>query len=206
MHGLVESASLLLVILNPFALVVYLVDILHEHPLKTIGAMMGRASLISGVVFGIFALGGNRIFTDVLHIQFAAFQVFGGIVFLVIGLKFMVAGGETVTVLRGPPEHLAGAIAMPFMIGPGTVSAAVLAGAHLSYWMALIAIALALVGTVVIILVAKVIFDGVRKRSAALVERYVDILGRVAAVLVGTIAVEMIFDGLGAWLRTSVLR
>ena len=206
MHGLVESASLLLVILNPFALVVYLVDILHEHPLKTIGAMMARASLISGVVFAIFALGGNRIFTDVLHIQFAAFQVFGGIVFLVIGLKFMVAGGETVTVLRGPPEHLAGAIAMPFMIGPGTVSAAVLAGAHLSYWMALIAIALALVGTVAIILVAKVIFDGVRKRSAALVERYVDILGRVAAVLVGTIAVEMIFDGLGAWLRTSVLR
>jgi multiple antibiotic resistance protein len=30
--------------------------------------------------------------------------------------------------MRGAPEHLAGTIAMPFMIGPGTISAAVVTG------------------------------------------------------------------------------
>ena len=36
--------------------------------------------------------------------------------------------------MRGAPEHLAGTIAMPFMIGPGTISAAVVTGMGVPYW------------------------------------------------------------------------
>ena len=120
-----KSAVLLFVILNPFALSVYLMDMLQHHSLRTVAGVLLRATAISGVVFALFAWGGDRIFSDVLQVRFAAFQIFGGLVFVIIALRFMVSGGDALVSLRGEPEHLAGAIAMPFMIGPGTVSAAV---------------------------------------------------------------------------------
>jgi small neutral amino acid transporter SnatA (MarC family) len=45
----------------------------------------------------------------------------------VIGYRY-VFQGQIPLVMRGAPEHLAGTIAMPFMIGPGTISAAVVTG------------------------------------------------------------------------------
>lgn len=43
-------------------------------------------------------------------------------------LSLCFQGADTIGEMRGAPEHLAGTIAMPFMIGPGTISAAVVTG------------------------------------------------------------------------------
>ncbi len=196
----IKSALLLTVILNPFALSVYLGNVLQEHRTKTVVGIMTRASLISGAVFVLFALLGNRIFQDVLQVRFAAFQLFGGLLFLAIALRFMLSGGDALIALRGPPGHIAGAVAMPFMIGPGTVSAAVLAGSRLPWPRAVLAIGIALAFTTATVVVVKLILDRVRERSSPLVERYSELTGRVSAVVVGTIACEMIFQSVEAWL------
>jgi hypothetical protein len=44
--------------------------------------------------------------------------------------------------------------------------------------------------------------DYVSQRRARLVERYIDLCGRVSSLVVGTIAVEMIFQGTEGWLRS----
>lgn len=198
----VKSALLLLVILNPFALSVYLMEILQSQRLSTIAGLMTRAALISGIVFVLFAWGGDRVFDDVLQVRFAAFQIFGGVVFFIIAVRFMVSGGQALVVLRGPAEHLAGTIAMPFMIGPGTVSAAVVAGAKLPFPYAVLSIFVALAMTVLTLIGIKLLFDRVRTNHGRLIERYTDIASRVAAVLVGTIAVEMVLDGFQSWLHS----
>jgi small neutral amino acid transporter SnatA (MarC family) len=198
----VKSALLLLVILNPFALSVYLMEIFQSQTLSTVAGVLTRAVLISGVVFVLFAWGGDRIFDDVLQVRFAAFQIFGGVVFLIIGVRFMISGGEALVVLRGRPEHLVGTIAMPFMIGPGTVSAAIVAGARLPLAYATLSIGGALAATLLMLLGVKLLFDRLRSRNGRLVERYADIAGRVAAVLIGTIAVEMVLDGIQGWLHS----
>jgi small neutral amino acid transporter SnatA (MarC family) len=190
------------VILNPFALSVYLGNVLHEKPVSMLASIMARASVISGVVFVLFALVGNGIFRDVLQVRFAAFELFGGILFLVIALRFMLSGGDALVALRGSPEHVAGSVAMPFMIGPGSVSAAVLAGSRLPWLRAVLAIVVALVFTVLTVIVIKLVLDRVRERNAALVERYSELTGRVTAVVVGTIACEMIFRGVETWLTS----
>jgi len=192
----------LAVILNPFALTVYLGNVLHEKSTRLVGSIMLRASLISGAVFVLFALLGNRIFQDVLQVRFAAFELFGGILFLVIALRFMLSGGDTLVALRGTPAHIAGSVAMPFMIGPGTVSAAVLAGSRLSWPRAVVAIAAALGVTLATVVVIKVVLDRVRERNSGLVERYSELTGRITAVVVGTIACEMIFRSLDTWLTS----
>jgi small neutral amino acid transporter SnatA (MarC family) len=113
MSDFAEIAVLLLVILNPFALAVYLIDLFRSLRLGEVFAVLARAVAIGGVVFSIFAWSGQKVFTDVLQIRFAAFQVFGGIVFLVMALRFMLTGSQTLVALRGSPGHVAGAIAMP---------------------------------------------------------------------------------------------
>lgn len=102
--------------------------------------------------------------------------------------------------LRGDPRSLAGSLAMPFMIGPGTVSASVVTGAQLPIFAAIGAIGVALFISLALLLTFKAIHDVVKERNAELVDRYVEIAGRVSALVIGTIAVEMIFQGLDLWL------
>jgi small neutral amino acid transporter SnatA (MarC family) len=200
MNHFVRSTVLLIVILNPFALSIYLIDMLRQHSTGTVLGIMLRACAISGAVFVTFALVGNGIFQDVLQARFASFQIFGGILFLVIALRFMVGGGQALITLRGTPGHVAGAVAMPFMIGPGTVSAAMLAGTRLRPALATLSILAALAFTTFTLVALKVLFDRVRATRESLVERYAEVTGRVAALVIGTIACEMILQGVESWL------
>lgn len=195
-----STVSILLVLLNPFSLSVYLVHVLQEQPLRVLSQVLRRAASIAFVVFSLFAWSGERFFTDILAVRYAAFLIFGGLVFLLIGLKYMLEGTATLQSLRGEPAHLAGAIAMPFLIGPATVSASILAGARLPLWQAMLAILAALTLSVCGLLLLKLVLDHVRERNVRLIQRYVEITGRVAALIVGTVAVEMLMQGIDIWL------
>lgn len=195
-----SSIALLLVLLNPFMMTVYLLDLVREMTSAQLAHTLARAGIISGVVFSVFAWAGDAVFERVLQVNFGSFLIFGGIIFLVIAVRAMVFGARLMTELRGEPAHVAGAVAMPFMIGPGTVSASILAGARLPVHVAVAAISSALVVVVLGILGLKWLHDVVQTRNEALVERYVDIVGRATTVVIGTIAVDMIFRGVQLWL------
>lgn len=200
MSAYVSTFTLLLVILNPFALSVYLFEVLREHSFKLIAAMLLRALAIAGVVLSAFAVGGERMLTDLLHVRFFAFQVFGGIVFLIIGLKFILEGSQTVSLLRGEPAHLVGTVAMPFLIGPGTISAAALAGVKHDAGIGVVIVFSALAATGIVLMLLKLFFDRLKDRNAALLERYAEIAGRVSGFLAGSISIEMIATGIESWL------
>lgn len=198
----VESVLLLLVLLNPFLLAVYLVELFRSLDFGAFVRVLVRAAIIASSIFAIFALAGDAVFSRLLQARFASFQVFGGIIFLLVGIRFVLTGTATIEGLRGKPEHVAGAIAMPFMVGPGTVGASVMAGGRLAPLAAVCAVAIAVVLTMLTLVGLKIAFDRMRGRSDALVQRYVEVVGRVSALVVGTFAVEMIMRGLGGWIPT----
>lgn len=195
-----RSSLFLFVLLNPFLLSVLLLELLRELPPEQFFRVVIRASLISGAVFSVFAIGGERIFVDVLQVQFESFLVFGGLIFLIVGVRMALRGPDTLRELRGPPQFLAGSVAMPFMIGPATVSASVLAGSRLSIPLAVLSILAALVATTAGLMLLKYAHDAVQKRQQRLVDRYVELVGRVSALFVGSVAVEMLAQGVRAWL------
>lgn len=196
----VSSVLLLLMLLNPFLLIIYLIDLMQELDNHAFSQVLVRAGLISTAVFIIVALAGDALFSNVLQVQFASFQIFGGIIFLLIGIQFMFTGPEAIRKMRGKPEHIAGAIAMPIMIGPSTVSASILAGSRLPPLWAIMAIVVAMIVTVTSLLLLKRLHDVVRPRNARLIERYLEIMGRVTALVIGTFSIEMIMRGLQTWL------
>lgn len=199
MSELLRSAALLFALLNPFLMTIYLLDLIRDLDAPTFRRVLLRGALISALVFVGFALTGDLLFRELLQVRFASFQIFGGVIFLLIGIRFVMQGPGAIEQLRGEPEHVAGSIALPFMIGPGTVSASVLAGTRLPPHLAVTAVIVALTATVLGVIVIKNLHDHVRTRNEALVERYVDLVGRVSALLIGTFAIDMILSGLESW-------
>jgi len=197
------SFLLLFALLNPFLMSIYLIDLITDLGTRVFVRVLARGAAISGVVFTLFAWGGDAIFSQYLQVRFASFQVFGGIVFLLIGVRFVFSGADAMRTVRGQPEHIAGSIAMPFMIGPGTVSASVVIGARLPVLNAAAVILVTLALTVLLVIAIKIAHDYVRERNARIIDRYMEIVGRLSALLIGTIAVEMVFEGLGSWLRNT---
>ncbi len=197
MDPFLKSLALFLVLFNPFLMSIYLLDLIQDLDRRAFFKVLARASVISGVVFLLFALGGEAIFTDVLQVEFAAFLIFGGVVIFLIALQMLFTGSDAIKKMRGGnPEHISGSIAMPFMIGPGTISASVIAGNTLSYAMSALVIVLSLSLAVLMLLGLKQAFDIVKQRNAALLERYIDIVGRAGALLTGTIGIQMLLQGI----------
>ena len=199
MSDIISSSALLLMLLNPFLVVVYLIDVMQKMEGKTFRHVLLRAAIISSVVFCFFAILGDTVFSEIAQVEFASFQIFGGIVFLLIGLQFVFRGPQAIEILRGESEHLAGAIAMPVLIGPGTISVSVIIGKRLEPLMACISIFSAISISVVIILLLKSLHDIVRTRHERLIQRYIEIAGRITALYVGTVSIEMIMHGIGTW-------
>jgi multiple antibiotic resistance protein len=195
-----RSFLVLLVLLNPFVLSIYLIDLVKGMPFRQFANQLARAWLISFVVFVLFAWTGDRLFEDVFQVRFFAFLIFGGITFLIIGIRLITSGGEMAVRLRPDDQDVAVSIAMPLMIGPGTISASVLAGARLSKWMSVGAIALALLVAFIAMLAFKRVHDAVRKRDERIVALYVEIAGRVTALFTGSFAIDMILRGVEGWL------
>lgn len=200
MEDIVRSSTLLFVLLNPFMMSVYLMDLIQELDRATFRRVLSRGAVISTGVFVLFAWLGDTIFTDVLQARFASFLIFGGFIFLVIGYRFVFQGSDTLKSLRGDVEHMGGSIAMPFMIGPGTISASILAGGRLEKPQAALAILSTMVMVVLSLVFLKWIHDFVRQRNESLVQRYTEVTGRIMALVIGTFAVEMILQGLELWM------
>lgn len=191
-----RSFLLFFALFNPFLMSIYLLGLIRGLSTPDFARVLARGSAISAVVFVLFAWGGEAFFRDVLQVRFASFQLFGGIVFLLIGLRYVFQGAGAVDdLMRASPAALAGSIAVPIMIGPGTVSASVVIGNRLPLAGAAAVIVGTLVLTVALLVLMKALHDRLQHAHAALTDRYIDLVGRMSALLIGTIALDMIVTG-----------
>ena len=197
----IHSFALFFSLLNPFLMSIYMVGMIRNSEAKVFNRALIQGCVIAFVVFMLFAGGGETIFSKYLNVRFEAFQIFGGLIFLVIGYRYVFQGADTIGEMRGAPEHLAGTIAMPFMIGPGTISAAVVTGIGLPIGGAALIIAFTLAITCSLLILMKFAHDHLRYKHAKYIDRYVDIVGRLSALLIGTIAIDMIITGIVGVIR-----
>jgi small neutral amino acid transporter SnatA (MarC family) len=199
MDAFTKSFLLLLVLLNPFTLSVYLNDLIATVDRRRFAAQLVRGGLISLVVFLMFAWAGDSIFEDVLQVRFASFLIFGGITFLIIGIRLILGSGPPMDILRSGTDEVSASIAMPFLVGPGTISASVLAGSRMRFSAAALAIVLALATALTALVLIKVVHDIAHARHERLVQSYVAVANRVTALFIGSFAIEMIFTGIERW-------
>ena len=125
-----EIASIIsfLVLLNPFALFIYLQPVMKELSKKDLLKVLSKATFISLGVYFFFLYSGEFIFDKVLHIHFEAFRIFGGIIFFTFAYMFIIQGKKSLISMKENLDDLASEIALPFMAGAGTITLSILMG------------------------------------------------------------------------------
>ncbi len=131
MENVTKTFLLFLVLLNSFTLSVYLLEVIKAFDFLRFSKRLLWSSFMSLLVFIGFAVAGDPFFEQIFQVRFASFQIFGGITILIIGIRLILGMGPLMEALRANSSQLSGAIAMPLIVGSGTISASVLAGSRL---------------------------------------------------------------------------
>jgi small neutral amino acid transporter SnatA (MarC family) len=91
---------------------------------------------------------------------------------------------------------------MPIFIGPGTVSASVMVGERHDPLTACAAVLVAVFFSALLLVLLKFLHDYVRPKREPLIQRYIEIAGRITALFVGTVSVDMLMQGIQTWAGT----
>jgi len=203
MSMMLNSLLPFLAILNPFALCLYLMTVMDDLDSRTFIKVLCEASLISLVVFWLFAIVGEPLLIKFLGVRTEALRIFGGVIFFVVAYNYVTKGYKAAEFLRGSLEELPSAIALPFMIGAGTITQAILIGKKHEPHTSMFLLFLGLCVCFIVIVGFKLVRDRLKGAREKVFERYVNILSRINGLLIGAISTEMVVSGIkNLWLQT----
>lgn len=166
-------------------------------------AIAVRATAIAGVLLLIFTLFGRPLL-DELGVSIAALQTAGGIILLIIALDMVFAKPTSAFKLTQPEDEEAHTkddiavfpLAMPLLAGPGAMSAGILLAANAHGDALLLATVVgALASVMLITLVLLLVSHEINRRIGITAQR---VLMRVFGILLSGIAMQSVFNGLGA--------
>lgn len=157
--------------------------------------VMLKASFISGLIYIIFAVFGQSIFSF-LKVDFEAFRVFGGIVLLSFALSFILQGKESMIRTRGELNKIAAEVALPFIVGAGTITLSILVGEALSPLKSIFTILMVMMANFFIIMGLAQVRGGLNKRLQTTFDKNAEILLRLNGFIVGAYGVDLIITGL----------
>lgn len=166
-------------------------------------AIAVRATAIAGILLLIFTLFGRPLL-DELGVSIAALQTAGGIILLIIALDMVFAKPTSAFKLTQPEDEEAHTkddiavfpLAMPLLAGPGAMSAGILLAANAHGDALLLATVVgALAAVMLITLVLLLGSHEINRRIGITAQR---VLMRVFGILLSGIAMQSVFNGLGA--------
>jgi len=200
---MLDSLLPFLALLNPFALCLYLAGVMDDLDSRTFIRVLSEASLISLAVFCLFALVGESLLVNFFGVKPEALRIFGGVIFSVVAYNYVTRGYKATEFLRGSLEKLPSAIALPFMIGAGTITQAILIGKKHEPYTSMFLLFLGVCVCFVVIIGFKLIKDRLKGAKEKVFERYVNTLSRINGLLIGAISTEMVISGTKKlWLQT----
>lgn len=186
-----------LVILNPFSQILFLGDLVSSMTWRHFAVVYARASLLSFGVYSLFALTGDFLFIDVFRVSIEAFRIFGGVIVLIIALRYFTEGYGSNQFFQGKVTDVASSISIPFMVGPATIWVSMLIGRNLPAFNAVIEISAVLFINYLGVIIAHRFLSRLDSLRDSLAGAYLTILMRTNALFIGAIGVEMILTGIG---------
>jgi len=185
-----------LVMLNPFALFLYLKPIMKDLSDADFRSVFLKASTISFCIYLVFLLFGDLVFQKVFRINFESFRIFGGIVLFSFSYMFIVQGKKAFIQIKGDLHDLASEIALPFMVGAGTISLTVLMSEQLQLWQGAVALALIMLINYLTIMGLKQVRRAMQSQKfQTAFDKIMELLLRINGFFLGAIGVDMVVTG-----------
>jgi MarC family membrane protein len=191
-----SAAFLLFLILDPLGNIPIVLSLLKPLAPKRRRLVLVRELLIALAVLMAFLWGGIHVL-EAMHLRQESVSIAGGIVLFLIGIKMIFPGpggmfGET------EAEPFIVPMAIPMIAGPSAMASVMLLGSQqpdrMGDWS--LALALAWGATAVILFSATYLYK-------ALGQAFLVAIERLMGMLLVAISVQMLMDGVSAWLKTT---
>ena len=186
-----------LVMLNPFAMFLYLQPVMHELSNRDFLKVLFKATLISLFIFILFLVLGDMLFESVFQIDFESFRIFGGIVIFSYAYFFIVKGQKAFIHMKENLDDLASEIALPFMVGAGTISLTIIMGHQLSAPEGILGLSIILTLNYIFIVFLKFLRDSIGKKKLKVAfDKNMEVLLRLMGFFIGAIGINMVVVGI----------
>lgn len=183
--------------LNPVALFLYLKPLIAHATFSEYNKVVWKATIISGLVYTVFILTGDAIFTDVFGINFNSFRLFGGIIIAGFAIKFLLHGKSSFIDTKGTLDEVAEQLALPFMVGAGSISVSVLIGYQYTAWewLTILIVTMMVCAMLLILfwLIRQYVFVGMMKQQF---DKILTIVFRLNSFLMGAVGIDMIITAI----------
>ncbi|UZR97905.1 MarC family protein [Chondrinema litorale] len=186
-----------LVMLNPFALFLYLEPIRKDLSHKNFINVIFKATIISLVICLFFFFTGEHIFETVFKIDFESFRIFGGIIIFSYAYLFIVKGQKALIMIKEDLDDLASEIALPFMVGAGSISLSIIVSYRHTTLIGSIILVVVFFTNFLTIFLLKRLRDSLEgKRMKTAFDKNMEVLLRLNGFFIGAIGVSMIITGI----------
>ncbi|MGM0621389.1 MAG: MarC family protein [Bacteroidota bacterium] len=194
---MISSIVEILVMLNPFALFLYLEPIRKDLTHKSFMMVIFKASLISFIICLAFFFLGDSIFRKVFQIDFESFRIFGGIIIFSYAYFFIVRGQKALIMIKENLDDLASEIALPFMVGAGTISLSILLSQKHSITIGALSLVIIFGINFLTLYTLKRFRDSIdgRKFKTAF-DKNMEVLLRLNGFFIGAIGINMVLTGI----------
>jgi len=193
------------VVVDPFTAVPFFLALTAGEGAERKRDIARRAALVAGGVLGGFGLIGAFVF-QVIGVTLAAFKIAGGSLLLLTSADMIRTRAPTTRITEGELQEGAGKadvavvpLAMPLLAGPGSIATVVvlMGRARAERFSHIPAVLMAVAITAAL---SYVILSGASRVDRVLGKTGLNILERVAGLLLAAIAIQFILDGLTeAW-------
>jgi multiple antibiotic resistance protein len=186
----------LIAVINPVSKIFILSTFskeMNSHDLRTTSI---KSSLVAFIILAVFSVAGHVLLKMVFHVDLYSLKVAGGIVLAWVGFRALAKGvffetgvGSKLTDISIVP------LASPMIAGPASITAVISFSAEFGMLMAVMATGLAVIGNLVFMLLSDFIGKFLLKFN------FMGALIRITGLIVMTIAVQMVFSGLGEFVQ-----
>ncbi len=193
----VSAALLLFLIMDPLGNIPVFLSLLKPLPKKRQRVVLVRELLIAFLVLLGFLWGGKYVL-EAMHLRQESVSIAGGIILFLIGLKMIFPSPEGMFGEGEGGEPFIVPMAIPMVAGPSAMAAVMLFGSQdpsrMGDWT--LALALAWFGTALILLSSTYLYKVLGTRVLVALER-------LMGMLLVAISVQMLMDGIRAYLTTA---
>ena len=193
--SIASAALLLFLILDPLGNVPVFLSLLRGLPPRRQRIVLARELLIALVVLMLFLWAGKYAL-ELMHLREESVSIAGGIVLFLIGIRMIFPPPEGLMGESPDGEPFIVPMAIPLVAGPSGMAAVILMGSNdpsrLGDWS--LALMIAWAATAAILFCATYLYKWLGQRVLTAVER-------LMGMLLVAISVQMLMDGITAYLR-----
>ncbi len=180
---MIESASLLFLVIDPFGNLPFVLSVLREAPVARYRRIILRETALAFLLLGLFALAGERLL-GYLHIEQASIAVAGGVILFLISLKMIFRSAAEIFDDSYCDDPFLVPIAVPSLAGPSAITAVMILRTQeqTAFVTLMLSLCLVMVVTAAVFLLGRRISEYLGQRGLRATEKLMGLLLNLVAV------------------------